>query len=81
MQQQVIKEKAKEAIYKLEDVDTQIASYVSDVVRSQVPQMTIEDVFTEKGISEQSRKELNAMISTTQSNNNKQPTPTNPSKI
>jgi regulator of protease activity HflC (stomatin/prohibitin superfamily) len=48
IQQSVIEEHAKEAIYKLTNVDSQIDSYVADVVRSQVPKMTLDEAFAEK---------------------------------
>ncbi|CAK0794085.1 unnamed protein product [Prorocentrum cordatum] len=48
VQQQVIPEQAESAIYKLANVSAQIDSYVSDVVRSQVPQMNLDDAFENK---------------------------------
>jgi regulator of protease activity HflC (stomatin/prohibitin superfamily) len=48
VQQQVIPEQAESAIYKLANVGAQIDSYVSDVVRSTVPKMTLDDAFEEK---------------------------------
>jgi len=59
IQQSVIPEHAKEAIYKLSNVDAQIDSYVADVVRSQVPKMTLDEVFVEKdSISDAIKHEL-----------------------
>jgi len=48
VQQQVIPEQAESAIYKLANVSAQIDSYVSDVVRSQVPKMNLDDAFENK---------------------------------
>jgi regulator of protease activity HflC (stomatin/prohibitin superfamily) len=48
VQQQVIPEQAESAIYKLANVGAQIDSYVSDVVRSFVPKMTLDEAFEEK---------------------------------
>jgi regulator of protease activity HflC (stomatin/prohibitin superfamily) len=48
VQQQVIPEQAESAIYKLANVGAQIDSYVSDVVRSCVPRMTLDEAFEEK---------------------------------
>jgi regulator of protease activity HflC (stomatin/prohibitin superfamily) len=48
VQQQVIPDQAESAIYKLANVGAQIDSYVSDVVRSQVPQMNLDDAFENK---------------------------------
>mmetsp|Transcript_10793 Transcript_10793/g.17098 ORF Transcript_10793/g.17098 Transcript_10793/m.17098 type:complete len:313 (-) Transcript_10793:17-955(-) len=59
IQQSVIAGHAKEAIYKLSNVDAQIDSYVADVVRSQVPKMTLDEVFVEKdSISDAIKSEL-----------------------
>ena len=44
----VIKEKVYDAIYKLEYPHDQITSYVFDVVRAEVPKMTLDDVFVKK---------------------------------
>jgi len=48
VQQQVIPEQAQSAIYKLANVGAQIDSYVSDVIRSAVPKMTLDEAFEEK---------------------------------
>lgn len=44
--QQVMKESVYDAFYKLTDSRSQITSYVFDVVRSTVPKMNLDDVFT-----------------------------------
>merc|ERR1712019_177856 len=41
-------EHGEKAIYKLSNVDAQIDSYVSDVVRSQVPKLTLDEAFEKK---------------------------------
>lgn len=48
VQQCVIPERASDAMYKLTDVKAQIESYVSDVVRSQVPKMNLDEAFEKK---------------------------------
>jgi len=48
VQQQVIPEQADSAMYKLANVSAQIDSYVSDVVRSQIPRMTLDEAFENK---------------------------------
>jgi len=48
VQQSVIPEHVQEAMYKLTDVHAQIDSYVSDVVRSQVPLMLLDEAFEKK---------------------------------
>merc|ERR1712048_757486 len=48
VQQSVIPENAEKAIYKLSNVHAQIDSYVSDVVRSQVPKLTLDEAFEKK---------------------------------
>eukprot|EP01025_Chloroclados_australasicus_P036159 TRINITY_DN36795_c0_g1_i2.p1 TRINITY_DN36795_c0_g1~~TRINITY_DN36795_c0_g1_i2.p1 ORF type:complete len:170 (-),score=12.27 TRINITY_DN36795_c0_g1_i2:26-535(-) len=47
-QYQVIKESIVESFYKLTDQTAQIRSYVFDVVRSTVPKLDLDDVFTSK---------------------------------
>jgi len=59
VQQAVIAEEARSAFYKLNDVTEQIDSYVADVVRSQVPKMTLDEVFERKDdISDAIQREL-----------------------
>merc|ERR1712048_392629 len=48
VQQSVIPENAEKEIYKLSNVHAQIDSYVSDVVRSQVPKLTLDEAFEKK---------------------------------
>jgi len=48
VQYQVVKESLIDAFYKLTDSRSQITSYVFDVVRSTVPKINLDDVFTEK---------------------------------
>merc|ERR1711862_454826 len=48
VQQSVIPEHVQEAMYKLTDVHAQIDSYASDVIRSQVPLMTLDEAFEKK---------------------------------
>lgn len=48
VQYQVLKENVYDAFYKLTDSTSQIRSYVFDVVRSTVPKMNLDDVFTSK---------------------------------
>lgn len=48
VQQSVIPELAESAMYRLADVHAQIDSYVSDVVRSQLPKMTLDEAFEKK---------------------------------
>lgn len=48
VQQSVLKDSAQDAMYKLTDVHAQIDSYVSDVVRSQVPKLTLDEAFEKK---------------------------------
>ena len=50
-----------DAYYRLSDTDSQISSYVFDVVRSSVPNITLDDVFSKKdeiSINKQNIKEL-----------------------
>jgi len=48
VQQSVIPEHVQEAMYKLTDVHAQIDSYVSDVVRSKLPLMLLDEAFERK---------------------------------
>jgi len=48
VQYSVSSDNVEAAMYKLTNVSTQIDSYVSDVVRSQVPQMTLDEAFEKK---------------------------------
>eukprot|EP00929_Paragymnodinium_shiwhaense_P090559 TRINITY_DN50739_c0_g3_i1.p1 TRINITY_DN50739_c0_g3~~TRINITY_DN50739_c0_g3_i1.p1 ORF type:complete len:299 (-),score=95.30 TRINITY_DN50739_c0_g3_i1:388-1284(-) len=63
VQQAVVADRVYDAMYKLVDVQTQIDSYVSDVVRSQVPHMTLDEAFEKKddisdAVSEQLQKNM-----------------------
>merc|ERR1712137_1365045 len=61
VQQSVIAEHVQEAMYKLTDVHAQIDSYVSDVVRSQVPLMLLDEAFEKKDhISNEIQNKLTA---------------------
>jgi len=61
VQQSVIPEKTEDAIYKLVNVHAQIDSYVSDVVRSSVPHMSLDESFEKKDeISDAVQKKLSA---------------------
>jgi len=48
VQQSVVPDKVEDAMYKLTDVHQQIDSYVSDVVRSQLPTMLLDEAFERK---------------------------------
>eukprot|EP00913_Durusdinium_trenchii_P025619 g24046.t1 len=48
VQQSVMPESTQEAMYKLDNVHAQIESYVADVVRSFIPQMTLDESFEKK---------------------------------
>jgi len=48
VQQSVVPDAAESALYKLSNVGAQIDSYVSDVVRSQLPKMTLDEAFEKK---------------------------------
>lgn len=48
VQQMVVPEDAETAIYKLNDVGRQIDAYVADVVRAQVPLLTLDEAFERK---------------------------------
>jgi regulator of protease activity HflC (stomatin/prohibitin superfamily) len=48
VQQSVMQDRVQEAMYKLTDVIVQVDAYVSDVVRSQIPLMTLDEAFEKK---------------------------------
>lgn len=48
VQYHVLDDKIYEAFYKLSDTSNQVQSFVFDVVRAQVPKMTLDDVFEKK---------------------------------
>ncbi|WP_185851619.1 SPFH domain-containing protein [Blattabacterium cuenoti] len=48
VQFQVIQDKVYEAFYKLDNSNSQITSYIFDVVRAEVPKMRLDDVFERK---------------------------------
>ena len=48
VQIEVIKEHAKDAIYKLNNPTQQIKSYVTNVVRAKVPKLTLDQVFASR---------------------------------
>jgi regulator of protease activity HflC (stomatin/prohibitin superfamily) len=48
VQYQIIREKAAESFYKLDNPRMQIESYVFDVVRSEIPKLILDDVFSNK---------------------------------
>lgn len=50
MQFQVLRDKIEDSFYKLTSQTDQIRSYVFDVVRSTVPKMDLDDVFTSKEV-------------------------------
>jgi len=59
VQQSVKPDKVEDAMYKLANVAAQIDSYVADVVRSQVPLMTLDEAFEKKDdISDAIQKKL-----------------------
>ena len=64
VQFQVIKSRVYDAFYKLENPQDQIASYVFDVVRAEVPKMKLDDVFERKDdIAIAVKSELNEAMS------------------
>lgn len=64
VQYQVNPASAKDAWYKLDDPEEQIASYVFDIVRSQVPEKTLDELFVSKeDISEAVHKSLQGIMS------------------
>ena len=65
VQQSVKPENTVDAMYKLADVRAQIDSYVSDVVRSSVPHMTLDEAFEKKDdVSNQVMEKLQKEMST-----------------
>ena len=55
----VLPDKVNEAFYKLDDPETQITAFVFDVVRAQVPNIILDDVFAKKDeIAQQVKAEL-----------------------
>jgi regulator of protease activity HflC (stomatin/prohibitin superfamily) len=48
VQYQIIRDKVNDSYYKLSDPIAQIESYIFDVVRSEIPKMTLDDVFINK---------------------------------
>eukprot|EP00927_Polykrikos_kofoidii_P085125 TRINITY_DN916_c0_g1_i10.p1 TRINITY_DN916_c0_g1~~TRINITY_DN916_c0_g1_i10.p1 ORF type:complete len:321 (+),score=65.63 TRINITY_DN916_c0_g1_i10:65-1027(+) len=65
VQQAVIPSKAEDAMYKLASVDSQIDAYVSDIVRSQVPNMLLDEAFEKKdAIGDAIRTELSREMAT-----------------
>jgi len=64
VQYQVIPEKVYEAFYRLTNPASQIEAYVYDVVRSSVPKIKLDDVFTTKDeISANIKRELTESMS------------------
>mmetsp|Transcript_41280 Transcript_41280/g.95011 ORF Transcript_41280/g.95011 Transcript_41280/m.95011 type:complete len:301 (+) Transcript_41280:125-1027(+) len=65
VQQAVIPEAVEAAIYKLSDVTAQIDSFVSDVVRSHVPKMLLDEAFEKKDeISDAVQEQLQKNMAT-----------------
>lgn len=63
VQYQVIQSKVYEAYYKLQQPGDQITSYVYDSVRSQVPKMTLDDVFEKKDdVADAVKRELSSVM-------------------
>ena len=56
VQYQIIREKAAESYYKLDNPRMQIESYVFDVVRSEIPKLILDDVFSNKNAVAESIK-------------------------
>lgn len=48
VQYQIIREKVSDSYYRLSDPVAQIESYIFDVVRSEIPKLNLDDVFTSK---------------------------------
>ena len=64
VQYAVIQEKVYESFYKLSNPTSQIEAYVYDVVRSSVPKIKLDDVFTTKDeISANIKRELTESMS------------------
>jgi regulator of protease activity HflC (stomatin/prohibitin superfamily) len=60
VQFQVVKDKVYDAFYKLENPQSQITSYVFDVVRAEVPKMVLDNVFERKDdVANAVKSELN----------------------
>src|SRR5690554_6086558 len=60
VQFQVVKDKVYDAFYKLENPQSQITSYVFDVVRAEVPKMILDNVFERKDdVANAVKSELN----------------------
>jgi len=57
VQLQVNPSSAQDAMYKLADVNTQVDSYVSDVVRSEIPKMVLDEAFEKKDTISQAVQE------------------------
>jgi len=63
VQYQVIQSKVYEAFYKLNSPGDQITSYVYDSVRSQVPKMSVDDVFAKKDdVADAVKRELSSVM-------------------
>eukprot|EP00697_Spironema_sp_BW2_P000332 gnl/Spiro4/10424_TR5576_c0_g1_i1.p1 gnl/Spiro4/10424_TR5576_c0_g1~~gnl/Spiro4/10424_TR5576_c0_g1_i1.p1 ORF type:complete len:340 (+),score=123.39 gnl/Spiro4/10424_TR5576_c0_g1_i1:33-1022(+) len=63
VQYQVVEERVQEAFYKLTDVNKQMEAYVYDVIRSEVPQMSLDELFLSKEkIAEQVKLELGTIM-------------------
>jgi regulator of protease activity HflC (stomatin/prohibitin superfamily) len=56
VQYQIIREKVAESYYKLENPKIQIESYVFDVVRSEIPKLILDEVFSNKNVVAESIK-------------------------
>ena len=62
VQVEVVAENAYEAIYRLTNPANQIDSYVSDVVRGQVPAMKLDDLFESKDYNMHAHREEHPMM-------------------
>jgi regulator of protease activity HflC (stomatin/prohibitin superfamily) len=56
VQYQIIREKVAESFYKLDNPKIQIESYVFDVVRSEIPKLILDEVFSNKNVVAESIK-------------------------